>query len=87
MKQTKAIVIETKKTDDLKNERNVHKERFLGALKENNNRLDQEELGKSLGFSKEYTDKIIEALLLEGKIISQPAGVCRYKPTETNSEK
>ncbi|RDV14264.1 hypothetical protein DXT99_15800 [Pontibacter diazotrophicus] len=66
-------------------ENNVHKERYLGALKQNNGKLDEEELGQSIGFSKEYTDKIIDELLSDGRIKSQTAGTCRYKPTEEKS--
>ncbi|WP_237144565.1 hypothetical protein [Pontibacter pamirensis] len=81
MKQTKAIVEEITKINDPIAEKNVHKERYLGALKHNNGKLDEDELGQSLGFSKEYTDEIIEELLSDGKITV----TCRYRPTEEKS--
>lgn len=87
MKQTKAIVEEITKVNDPIVENNVHKERYLGALNQNNGKLDEEELGQSIGFSKEYTDKIIEELLSDGKIKFHAAGACQYKPTEEKSSK
>ncbi|GAB3539429.1 hypothetical protein GCM10027443_36010 [Pontibacter brevis] len=82
MKQTKTIVTETEKAVDAKAEDIVHKERFLEALSHNHANLDEEELGLSIGFSKEYTYKIIEELMREGKITHHTTGTCRYKPTK-----
>jgi len=55
MKQTKAIIAANEKTGDAKAEDRVHKERYLEALRHNQDSLDEVELGRSIGFSTEYT--------------------------------
>jgi len=79
MKQTKSIVKETEKAEDIVTESNFHKDRYLDALKHNSDELDEEKLGQKLGFSKEYTNKIIEELLADGNITRHTAGTCRYR--------
>ncbi|WP_299700710.1 hypothetical protein [uncultured Pontibacter sp.] len=44
------------------------KKKYLEALRKNNGKLDERALGESLGFTKEYTDELIEGLLSEEKI-------------------
>jgi hypothetical protein len=56
------------------------KKAYLSALKKNKGKLDERALGETLGFSKEYTDKVIGALLTEEKIEYQmEEGPCSYK--------
>lgn len=87
MKQTKAIVEEITKKQTPEAENNVHKERYLGALKQNDDKLDEEELGQSIGFSKDYTGKIIGDLESDGKIKPDADGTCHVKPTEEKNSK
>lgn len=87
MKQTKAIVEEINKKHIPEAENNVHKERYLGALKENDDKMDEEELGQSIGFSKGYTDKIIGELESDGKIKPDADGTCHVKPTQDKDSK
>ncbi len=68
------------KAGDATAEKNVHKTRYVGALKENKKKLSGIELGISLGFSKEYTKSIIEELLLENKIVLEPASDDNFIP-------
>lgn len=59
------------------------KEKYLKALKENKGKLDERTLGESIGFSKEQTDKVLEALLADEKIEYRMAeGACNYKVKE-----
>lgn len=55
------------------------KEKYLNALKENKGKMDERSLGESLGFSKQHTDKVIEALLADEKIEYKTEGACSYK--------
>ena len=59
------------------------KEAFLEALKKNYGKLDERAIGESLGFSKAYTDEIIEALLSDEKIEYCTDLVCNYKVKES----
>lgn len=58
------------------------KEKYLEALKQNKGKLDERALGNTLGFSKEHTDKVIEALLADEKIEYRVEGPCSYKVKE-----
>ncbi|WP_162056401.1 hypothetical protein [Pontibacter pamirensis] len=59
------------------------KEKYLQALRENKGKVDERTLGESIGFSKEHTDKVIEALLADEKIEYRMAqGACNYKIKE-----
>ncbi|CAN5864885.1 hypothetical protein BH24BAC1_BH24BAC1_22190 [soil metagenome] len=58
------------------------KEKYLAALKKNKGKLDERALGESLGFSKEKTDKLIQALLSDEKIEYNREGACIYKIKE-----
>lgn len=58
------------------------KEKYLEALKQNKGKLDERALGESIGFSKEHTDKVIEALLGDEKIEYRMEGACTYKVKE-----
>lgn len=58
------------------------KEKYLEALKKNEGKIDEIELGESLGFSKEHTDKILESLLSDERIEYNMQGACTYKPKE-----
>ncbi|MFD2247433.1 hypothetical protein [Pontibacter ruber] len=58
------------------------KEKYLEALRQNDGKLDERALGESLGFSKEYTDKIIEELMADEKIEYQTEGACSYRVVE-----
>ncbi|MDX5421373.1 MAG: hypothetical protein LPK07_15775 [Hymenobacteraceae bacterium] len=55
------------------------KEKYLEALRQNDGKQDEIAVGKSLGFSKEHTDKIIEELMAEEKITYQTGGACSYR--------
>lgn len=87
MKQTKGIVEKITKENTPEVEKSVHKDRYLGALKQNDEKLDEEDLGQSIGFSKEYTDEITDELVSDGKITSKKDGTCHYKPTEEKPKK
>ncbi|WP_242918633.1 hypothetical protein [Pontibacter liquoris] len=82
MKQTRDKVLYSDKANDPKAESQVHKDRFLGALKQNSEGLNKDELGQKIGFSKSYTGKIIQELVSEGKITPDDASPCGYKPKE-----
>ncbi|PTX14386.1 hypothetical protein C8N40_11151 [Pontibacter mucosus] len=58
------------------------KEKYLEALRQNKGKEDEIELGKSLGFSKEYTDKIIQELMAEERITYHAGQTCNYKVVE-----
>ncbi len=58
------------------------KEKYLAALKKNKGKLDERALGDSLGFSKERTDKVIQALLSDEKIEYNMEGACTIKVKE-----
>lgn len=55
------------------------KRKFLEALRKNNGELDERALGESLGFSKQYTDELIESLLSDEKIEYSSDQNCAYK--------
>ena len=55
------------------------KEKYLEALRNNQGKLDERALGESLGFSKQHTDKVIEALMGEEKIEYHTEGACSYR--------
>jgi hypothetical protein len=55
------------------------KEKYLAALKKNKGKLDERALGESLGFNKDYTDKVIQALLADEKIDYNVEGACMYR--------
>lgn len=74
MKQTKEKAAAIQKEEDSRAENSVHKERYLRALQDSTGGLDGEQLGQSLGFSKEYTHRIIGELVAEGKIGAQTKG-------------
>lgn len=67
MKQTKEIVKEVDKIEDAVAENNVHKDRYLNAKEHNSDDLNEEQLGVRLGFSKEYTQKIIKDIKVDDK--------------------
>jgi hypothetical protein len=58
------------------------KKKYLEALRQNDGKLDERALGESLNFSKEYTDKIIEALMADEKIEYYTEGACSYRVKE-----
>ncbi|SFF92681.1 hypothetical protein [Pontibacter chinhatensis] len=58
------------------------KEKYLEALRQNKGKEDEIDLGKSLGFSKEYTDKIIQELMAEERITYYAGPTCNYKVVE-----
>ncbi|WP_018477551.1 hypothetical protein [Pontibacter roseus] len=58
------------------------KETFLKALKQNEGKLDERALGSSLGFSKEYTDELIAALLADEKIEYSTDSTSNYQVKE-----
>lgn len=58
------------------------KEKYLEALRQNKGKEDEIDLGKSLGFSKEYTDKIIQELMAEERITYYAGQTCNYKVVE-----
>lgn len=58
------------------------KEKYLEALRQNKGKEDEIDLGKSLGFSKEYTDKIIQELMAEERITYHAGLTCNYKVVE-----
>ncbi|EJF08206.1 MULTISPECIES: hypothetical protein [Pontibacter] len=58
------------------------KKKYLDALRKNNGKLDERALGESLGFSKEYTDELIEALMADEKIEYSAGQNCSYKVKE-----
>ncbi|WP_299986751.1 hypothetical protein [uncultured Pontibacter sp.] len=58
------------------------KKKYLEALRKNNGKLDERALGESLGFSKEYTDELIEGLMSEEKIEYSAGQNCSYKVKE-----
>ena len=60
------------------------KEKYLEALRQNKGKEDEIDVGKSLGFTKEYTDKIIEALMAEERITYFAGGICNYKVVEAD---
>jgi hypothetical protein len=55
------------------------KKKFLEALQKNKGELDERALGDSLGFSKQYTDELIEALMSEEKIEYSAEQNCSYR--------
>ncbi|WP_266205341.1 hypothetical protein [Pontibacter kalidii] len=58
------------------------KQKYLEALRQNEGKEDEIDVGKSLGFTKEYTDKLIEALMAEEKITYYAGNTCNYKVVE-----
>lgn len=72
MKQMKEKAKLIKKAEDIRAKNNVHKERYLKALQHSKGDLDEEQLGQSMGFSKEYSCKIVEELTAEGKVGAKP---------------
>ena len=58
------------------------KKKYLEALQKNKGELDERALGESLGFSKQYTDELIESLLSEEKIEYSTEQNCSYKVKE-----
>lgn len=72
MKQTEEKAAAIREAEDARAENNVYKERYLKALQDNKGELDEEQLGQSIGFSKEYTHKIIAELVAEGKVAAKP---------------
>lgn len=55
------------------------KKTFLEALRNNNGAVDERALGDRLGFSKQYTDELIESLLSDEKIEYSTDQNCSYK--------
>ncbi|WP_116542344.1 hypothetical protein [Pontibacter virosus] len=55
------------------------KKKYLEALRQNKGKLDERALGESLGFSKEYTDELIEGLMSDEKIEYSTDQNCGYK--------
>jgi hypothetical protein len=55
------------------------KEKYLAALKANDGRLDEITLGKSIGFTEDKTNELIDELVNEGKIEFQSFGLCSYR--------
>jgi hypothetical protein len=58
------------------------KKKYLEALQKNKGKLDERALGESLGFSKQYTDELIEGLLSDEKIEYSAEQNCSYKVKE-----
>ncbi len=58
------------------------KQKYLAALKKNKGKLDERALGETLGFSKDQTEKVLQALLSDEKIEYSMEGVCTYKVKE-----
>ena len=55
------------------------KEKYLMALKSNNGLLDEITLGKTIGFTEDKTNQLIDELVTEGKIEFQSFGLCSYR--------
>jgi hypothetical protein len=55
------------------------KEKYLAALKANDGKLDEITLGKSIGFTENKTNELIDELVNEGKIEFQSFGLCSYR--------
>lgn len=56
-----------------------NKERYYSALNENNGRLNEIDLGETLGFEDDVTMKIITQLLSEHRIEYYENGNCNYR--------
>jgi len=62
------------------------KQTYFKAMKEDNGRLSEMELGESLGLNEEETNKIISQLLDEFKIEFIEHGACSYKPNKLKNK-
>jgi hypothetical protein len=59
-----------------------NKEKYYQAMKTDNGRLDEIQLGETLGFDEAVTRKIISILLSEYKIEFVANGSCGYRVTK-----
>jgi len=59
---------------------NSSKEQFYHALKVNNGKLNELELGAMLGLNEDETMQLIAQLLTEFRITHTPHGACDYMP-------
>ncbi|SNY99488.1 hypothetical protein [Flagellimonas pacifica] len=56
-----------------------NKNRYYKVLKENNDRLNEIDLGEKIGLSEDETRAIIAQLLAEHKIVYAKKNICNYQ--------
>jgi len=63
------------------------KEKYHSALIQNNGRINEIDLGKTIGLDEEQTTKIIAALLSDYRIEYVTNGVCGYSSMKKRKQK